>query len=93
MPPDQTREIIELLRPRVAVRAAGPVIFPMPRGTLTLPAQTTPGVAAYGGERTKLAESQQSFGQIVATYQKLTALTRVSNDLMRYSDPAVARVI
>jgi HK97 family phage major capsid protein len=88
VPPEYINEIIELLRPMTAVRGANPRTMPMPRGTMTLPAQTGAATASYSGEVSKIAASQQTLGQIVATYKKLTALTPVSNDLMRYADPA-----
>lgn len=89
VPPDYMNEIIELLRPRAVVRAAGPRNIPMPRGTMTLPGQGSAASAGYGPEGGKIASSQQSLNSIVATYKKLTALVPVSNDMMRYADPAV----
>jgi HK97 family phage major capsid protein len=88
VPPDYMNEIIELLRPMAVVRGAGPRVIPMPRGTMTLPAQTAAATASYGTETAAIASSQQTVGQIVASYKKLTALVPVSNDLMRYADPA-----
>lgn len=89
VPPDYMNEIIELLRPKAVVRAAGPRTIPMPRGTMTMPGQQTPATASYQGEVTPITQSQQTLNQIVATYKKLTALVPVSNDMMRYADPAV----
>lgn len=89
VPPDQMTEIIELLRPKAQVRAAGPRNIPMPRGTMTLPGQASAASASYGSEVGKIASSQQTLNQIVASYKKLTALVPVSNDMMRYADPAV----
>lgn len=89
VPPDYMNEIIELLRPRAVVRAAGPRNIPMPRGTMTLPGQGSAATAGYGPEGGRIASSQQSLTSIVATYKKLTALVPVSNDMMRYADPAV----
>lgn len=88
VPPDYVNEIIELLRPQAVVRSANPRTIPMPRGTMTLPSQTAPATASYGTEVGKIASSQQTVGQIVASFKKLTALTPVSNDMMRYADPA-----
>jgi HK97 family phage major capsid protein len=88
VPPDYMNEIIELLRPKAVVRASGPRVIPMPRGTMTLPAQTNPATASYGSEVSKIASSQQTVAQIVASFKKLTALVPVTNDLMRYADPA-----
>lgn len=89
VPPDYVNEIIELLRAQAVVRAANPRALPMPRGTLTLPGQATAATAAYGAEAARITTSQQTLNQIVATYKKLAAMVPVSNDLMRFSDPAV----
>lgn len=89
VPPDFMTEIIELLRPLAVVRAAGPRVIAMPRGTMTLPGQASAASATYSGEQTPIGVSQQTLNQIVASYKKMTALVPVSNDMMRYADPAV----
>lgn len=89
VPPEYVNEIIELLRPKAVVRSANPRTMPMPRGTMTLPAQTGAATASYIGEsNTKPAPTQPTVGQIIASYKKLMALVPVSNDLMRFADPA-----
>lgn len=88
VPPAYVAEIIELLRPQAVVRSAGPRALPMPRGTLRLPSQASAASASYGAEDKKIAASQPGTGSIVASFKKLTALVPVSNDLMRYADPA-----
>lgn len=89
VPPDVAAEIIELLRPKAVVRAAGPRLLPMPRGTMTLPGQGSSATAGYGGEGKNASKSQQTFKGIVAAFKKMTALVPVSNDMMRYANPAV----
>lgn len=88
VPPDQMTEVIELLRPKAVVRASTPRIIPMPRGTMTLPGQASAASAGYGGEVQKIAKSEQKLNAIVASFKKLTALVPVSNDMMRYANPA-----
>lgn len=88
IPPEYINEIIELLRPKAVVRSANPRLMPMPRGTMTLPSQTGAATAGYGAEASKIPVSQQTLGQIIASYKKLTALVPISNDLMRFADPA-----
>ncbi len=88
VPPEYVNEIIELLRPIAVVRASNPRVLPMPRGTMTLPSQTSASVATYGSEHSPIGTTQPGLGQIVATYKKLRALIPVSNDLMRFADPA-----
>lgn len=87
--PDVMNEVIPLLRAAAVVRGAGPRNIPMPRGTMTLPGQNSAATASYGSETKTIAKSQQSVGAIVASYKKLTALVPVSNDMMRYADPAI----
>lgn len=89
VPPDYMNEIIPLLRAKAVVRSAGPRNLPMPRGTMTLPSQASAASAAYGAEGAKIGKSQPSVGAVVASFKKLTALVPVSNDMMRYADPAV----
>ena len=89
VPPDYMNEVIELLRPTSVVRSAGPRVIPMPRGTMTLPGQNSPATAAYGTEFSAIVASQQTVKQKVASFKKLTALVPVSNDMMRYAEPAV----
>jgi HK97 family phage major capsid protein len=88
VPPDYATEIIELLRPKAVVRAAGPRVIPMPRGTMTLPGQGSAASAGYGPEGGRIKASQQGLNSITASFKKLTALVPVSNDMMRYADPA-----
>ena len=88
VPPDYVAEIIELLRPASVVRTSDPRVIPMPRGTLTLPGQASAATASYGTETGVIATSQPVINEIVASYKKLKALVPVSNDLLRYADPA-----
>ena len=89
VPPDYMAEIIELLRPKAVVRASGPRMVPMPRGTMRLPGQSSAATGGYGAEGSRITSSQQGLNSITATFKKLTALVPVSNDMMRYADPAV----
>ena len=93
VPPDQMNEIIELLRPETVVRSSNPRVIPMPRGTMTLPGQNSPATASYTADGAQITSSQQGFDQIVASFKKLTALVPVSNDMMRYADPAVDAIV
>ncbi len=89
VPPDVANEVIELLRARTAVRSSGPRIIPMPRGTMTLPGQASAATASYGSEGSRIRKSEQTVRNIVASFKKLTALVPVSNDMMRYANPAM----
>lgn len=89
VPPEYHAEIIELLRPMAVVRGSGPRVIPMPRGTMTIPGQASAATATYGSETTRTAVSEQTLNRINMAYKKLTAIVPVSNDMMRFSDPAV----
>ncbi|MDE2342926.1 MAG: phage major capsid protein [Betaproteobacteria bacterium] len=93
VPPDYVAELIEVLRPMTVVRDSNPRMIEMPRGTMQMPRQTQAATASYGGETSAIPVSQQSTGQIVASYKKLTAMTPITNDLIRYSDPAVDALV
>lgn len=89
VPPDVMSEVIPLLRSQAVVRSAGPRNIAMPRGTLTLPGQSAAATASYGSEQKAITPSQPGLNQIVASYKKLTALVPISNDMLRYADPAI----
>jgi len=85
VPEDMRTDIIELLRPRTVVRAAGAPVVPMPRGTLTLPKQTGDITATYVGENKDISSTQPTGGQIQLSAKKLAALVPISNDLLDFS--------
>lgn len=93
VPPDYAQEVLDLLRPEVAVRAAGPVLIEMPRGSFTLPRQASAATAYYAGESSAIPVSEPSFDQLTMTYKKLTGLVSVSNDLLRYASPSVDALV
>jgi HK97 family phage major capsid protein len=87
VPPDYHAEIIELLRAQAVIRAAGPRVMPMPRGTMTLPGQASAASAAYGSESQAITVSQPGLNQQVLSFKKLRAMVPISNDMLRYSEP------
>lgn len=88
LPPDVYGEVIPLLRAKAVVRRAGPRFIPMPRGTMTINGQNSSATASYGPEGRAISKSQPGARSIVASYKKLTALVPISNDMLRYADPA-----
>lgn len=83
VPDEFSSEFIELLRPATVVRASGARVVPMNSGTLSMGRQNTAGTASYQGETENIAPSKLSVGQLQASAKKLTALTPISNDLIR----------
>lgn len=93
VPPDYVAELIEVLRPMTVVRDSSPRMIEMPRGTMQMPRQNQAATATYGGETSAIPPSEQRVGQVVATYKKLTAMTPLTNDLLRYSSPNVDEMV
>lgn len=90
IPPALAAEVIELLRAKTVVRAAGPRVVPMPRGTISFRTQTGATSATYVGESTDITKTQPTVGQITLTARKLAALVPISNDLLLYDADVTA---
>lgn len=88
VPEDFANQIIELLRPRTVIRASGPIVIPMPRGTMRMGKQTGGVTGSYGAEGSAIPTQKPAVGNIVATFKKLTVKVAISNDWLRYAAPA-----
>ncbi len=88
-----SQDVIEVLRPKVVIRALGPTIMPMPTGTVQVPKITNGSTATYIGENANVVKTQQTMGQLTLTFKKLAALVPISNDLIRYSSPSADTVV
>lgn len=86
-------EIVELLKPLTTVRRMGARTIPMPNGNLTLPRKTGRGQAGYGVEGSDANKTQGTFGETKFSAKKLTALTPISNDLVRQSSHASLQLV
>lgn len=93
VPEEFSNEVVELLRTRAVVRAAGPLIVPMPTGVVNIPRMTGGATSSYVGENASLASSEQTFGDIVMTWKKLKTIVPVSNELIRFASPAVDTMV
>lgn len=83
--PEYASEIIELLRSRTVVRAAGARTLPMNNGTLTIRKHTAGSSASYVGESRNISVTQPETGQIELTSKKLAAIVPISNDLLTFT--------
>ncbi len=93
VPPQYSQEIIEFLRPASVIRKLGPMMVPMPTGTIRIPKVTSGASASYIGENVNLPKSQQQFGQVTLTFKKEGVLVPISNDLIRYSSPGADAIV
>lgn len=83
--PEYASEIIELLRARTVVRAAGARTLPMNSGTLSIRKHTAGSSAGYVGESRNISTTQPETGQIELTSKKLAAIVPISNDLLSFT--------
>ncbi|MFN4101176.1 MAG: phage major capsid protein, partial [Pararhodobacter sp.] len=79
IPRPMTADLIELLRARVVVRAAGARTFPMPAGQIRHARQTASATATYIAENAPIPESQPEFGALDQSFKKLTGLVPIGN--------------
>lgn len=93
VPRAMATEMIELLRSRVVVRAAGARTFPMPAGQIRHAKQTASATASYAAENAQIAASEPEFGKIDQSFKKLTGLVPVGNSLLRHSGIAMAQTV
>lgn len=93
IPTQWSAEVIELLRERTTVRRLGPVIIPMPTGSMQMSKLTGGATAGYIGESQNLPVTEQTFGNINLTWKKLAALIPVSNDLLRFNTAGADMIV
>ncbi|MEP3297581.1 MAG: phage major capsid protein [Pseudoruegeria sp.] len=89
IPQAQSAEIIALLKPRVAVRASGARVSPMPAGELRDARQTGSATAAYGVENGLAIESEPTFSKTDKAFKTLRGLVPIGNALLRHSMSAM----
>lgn len=88
-----SRDFIDLLRPRVAVRHLGAALTPMPNGNLTMRKKTSGTSATYVGEREKIPLTGLEVGEMLLSAKKLTAMVPISNDLLRHTSLNVTKMV
>jgi HK97 family phage major capsid protein len=82
-----SRDIIPLLRSKIAVMQLGVRRVPMPKGNMNIPKLTGGATSYYVGENQNATKSQETFGNIKLSSKKLVTLVPVSNDLIRDASP------
>jgi len=93
VPTQESSEIIEYLRQNAVVRGLGPTQVPMPNGNLSIARMTGGATATYVGEVYSATASQGTFGAINLVAKKLITLVPISNDLLRFANPALDAMI
>lgn len=92
--PQYDLEWIELLRNNAVVRGLpGIRTKPMTRGAITQRKQTGTATATYQGESGPITPTNLTVGKTDMSYKKITAMTVVSNDELRFGGPEVDRIV
>lgn len=92
--PQYDEEWIALLRNNAVVRGLpGVRTRTMPRGAISQRKQVTAATASYQGETDRMTPSNLTVGKANMSYKKLTALTVVGNDLLRFGGPDVDQIV
>lgn len=94
VPSEYVNEIIELLRAESIVMALGATSLTGLVGVpVELPKQTGGATAYWVGENSAITESNLTVGQITLTPKAVAALVKLSNRLLRLSNPSVETMI
>lgn len=93
IPQAQSATLIEMLRPRVVVRALGARVVPMPAGQLRRARQASGASANYVGELSNISTSEPSFDAVDQQFKTLTAMVPISNSLLQFSSVAVGAMV
>lgn len=93
VPRPMAGELIELLRSRVVVRAAGARTFPMPAGQIRHAKQVAPATATYIAENAQITASEPEFDKLDQSFKKLTGLVPIGNSLLRHSGFGMAQTV
>lgn len=93
VPTEQSTQIVEMLRAKAAVRAAGATVIAMSSDLLEIPRQEDGATAYWVAENAQITASEQEWGQVELRPHKLAALTRLSSELFTDSNPAIEGLI
>lgn len=87
-------ELVDLLRNNEVLTQAGCRMVAMPpNGRLVYPRQTGPGTAYWVGESTTVTDSTPTTGDLTLSAKKLGVLTKVPNELFRFSSISVEQFL
>lgn len=94
IPEPISSELIDALRAVSTVFASGATTVPMPSATLVVPRVTSDPTPTWEAEGATVAPTDAAVDGVTLTARRLTALTKVSQELAEDSDPvSVGRVL
>jgi len=87
-------ELIELFRAEsVLIRSGATVLSDLQGSPVNIPKQTAASTAYWVGENQAITESELTLGQISLTPKKVGALVKLSNTLLRLSNPSAEALV
>mgnify|MGYP000228477299 CR=1 FL=1 len=93
VPPEYSRQLIELLSAQAVVRKAGATVVPMSTNVILFP-KVAEGVTTYWlGENTAITPSDMSFAQVQLTVKKLAAMVPLSRELLADSSLSAEEIV
>jgi HK97 family phage major capsid protein len=94
VPPEYSKDIINLLNAKAVVRAAGARVLDVNTDTFYIPKQTVGATTAWIGENTSLtADATTNYAQVEISNKKAYSLVGISNELLNDSSPAVEQLV
>ncbi|MEO2092340.1 MAG: phage major capsid protein [Gemmataceae bacterium] len=88
IPGPEQGELIQLLKAKDALVAAGAKVIPLPPGGMKWPRQTSASTTYWVGENENLTESQVKTGALNMRSKKIGCLIKTPNELIRFGGPA-----
>lgn len=94
VPTQAIQDMIELLRAQTVVREIGATVLDGLTGIpVELPKQTGGSTTFWIGENTAITPSDLTFGQLAMNPHTVAALVKLSNRLVRMSNPAAEQIV
>jgi HK97 family phage major capsid protein len=94
VPPQAIPELIEMLRAEAVIFQMGATLLDNLTGSpVELPRQTGGATAYWVGENTALTSSDAALGQLKLTPKSVGALVKLSNRLLRLSNPSAEQMV
>lgn len=94
VPTEYVAELIELLRSESVVMQLGATVLDNLTGApVELPKQTGGATANFIDENAVITPSDQTFGQLLLNPKQCAALTKISNRLLKLSNPSVEAMV
>jgi len=96
IPPEYSRELIDLLAAKAVVRQAGARVYPMASSIMYIPSLTAGATVSWGPstEGTALTgDATTAVGQVTLTAKDAYCFVGISNQLLNDSSPAVETIV